>query len=354
MARVINRKAGSILEKYESAVQGVDSQLTQGPVNKAWRARIITNRLLSGLPKEGSVTPNLSKTINNVVSGQIVSDLVSQVTGIKPGPSSAVKAVQRARDEAAMNAYGSEPIYRHNYTNRGLPTKREIKPSEISDVIRVDWKDSKEEWLAMYDQAVVTSNKVIIFNNNNSPYQYIELQNRPPQVQFQGESTWAVIKSMGRNTPMYHYVGAEEVIQMNISWYCNDPDNPGEVINKCRLLESWTKADGYTLAPPVLQIGWGSEGDLFYGRYFILTSATYILSNFNSGYRYRERTYGSVPFQNTYLLPYAATQELIFKRVSDHNLTRAEINTLGEGNRFTLKNTKGIVYNDKPTTYLRT
>ena len=43
---------------------------------------------------------------------------------------------------------------------------------------------------------------------------------------------------MGRNVPMYHFTGAEDIIQFNVSWYCNDPENPEEVINKCRLLET--------------------------------------------------------------------------------------------------------------------
>lgn len=353
MARVINRKAGNIHEKYGEAVNSASSIVTTGPINKAWRARILTNRALSGLPKSGSLTPNLTKTIDSITSGKIVSDVVSSITGIKPGPSATIKRIRRAQDESQTQISGT-PIYRGNYTNGDRPNTRELDISGASDIV-VNYLDSKEEWLAMYDKNIVTSNKVIIFNNSVSPYQYIELQNRPTQIDFMGESTWAVIKSMGRNTPMYHYTSAEEVIQMNISWYCNDPNNPGEVINKCRLLESWTKSNGYTNAPPILQIGWGSDGDLFYGRYFILTSATYVLSNFTSGARQRNlyKPLPTVPTQNKYLLPYTATQELVFKRIADHNLTHAEMTTLGDGSRFTLSETQGIIYSDKQTGYKR-
>ena len=347
MARVINRKAGNVHEKYNEAVSGASSIVTQGPVNKAWRARILTNRALSGLPKTGSLTPNLTKTINSITSGNIVSDAVSSLTGIKPGPSAKIVRAEREKSIAQGEQLGA-PIYRGNQI-------RQVDPTQAAHpTLTMDYLSSKEEWEAMYDEGIVTSNKVIIFNNSVSPYQYIELQNRPTQIDFMGESTWAVIKSMGRNTPMYHYTSAEEIIQMNISWYCNDPKNPGEVINKCRLLESWTKADGYTLAPPVLQIGWGSDGDLFYGRYFILASATYALNNFNSGYRMRNRSSVDIPTQNTYLLPYTATQELIFKRVADHNLTHSEMTTLGMGNRFTLQETQGITYSNNQIGYLRT
>lgn len=355
MASVINRAAGTVQEKYNSIVERTPSVITQGPVNKLWRARILTNRAMSGLPKNGSLLPNLTKTIDSVTSGKIVDDLVSSVTGRKPGPSALTVSLKRLQDEIdASNAESGMSTKKfRNYTNGG-PNVRESDPAQAAMTPVVSWMDSKEEWLSLYNEGIVKTNKVIIFNNSVSPYSYIELQNRPTQVDFRGESTWAVIKSMGRNLPMYHYTSAEEIIQMNVSWYCNDPNNPGEVINKCRLLESWTKADGYTLAPPILQIGWGTDGDLFYGRYFILTSATYTLSNFNAAARERNRSGNNTATEQKYLLPYTATQELIFKRVSDHNLTHAEMTTLGMGRRFTLKETKGITYSDSQIGYWRT
>lgn len=354
MATVINKAAGTIAEKYGSAVSKVTSRVTTGPLQKGWRARILTNRALSGLPKNGSLTPNFTKTIDSITSGSIVGDLVSQTTGIKPGPNANIIAQRRIQDTNSVDQ-GSIGTKRYrNYTNNGENTRR-IDSTQASMKPVISYIESKEQWLELYSEGIVKTNKVIIFNNCTSPYRYIELQNRPTSIDFRGESTWAVIKSMGRNTPMYHYTSSEDIYQMNVSWYCNDPDNPGEVINKCRLLESWTKSDGYTLAPPVLQIGWGTDGDLFYGKYFILTSATYTLGNFNAAARMRNLGTGeTIATQQKYLLPYVATQELIFKRVSDHNSTHAEITTLGMGNRFTLQQTKGITYQNSKIGYLRT
>jgi hypothetical protein len=161
--------------------------------------------------------------------------------------------------------------------------------------------------------AIYTHNSIIIYNLNSSPYEYIEIQNRPDKVEYRGETSWASIKSMGRNTPMYHYTGAEDIIQINVSWYCDDKDNPKEVINKCRLLETWTKSDGYVKAPPVLRIQWG-RADIFADQNFILTSATYTLSNFRDLYKKDGELIDGK------LYPMVATQELIFKRVSATNL----------------------------------
>lgn len=163
------------------------------------------------------------------------------------------------------------------------------------------------------------SNQIILYNLTSKPYEYIVIQNRPNRLEFKGESSWAAIKSMGRNTPMYHFTGAEDVIQFNISWFCDDPEHLDEVVNKCRFLEAWTKANGYQASPPVIQIQWGNS-EIFKDHFYILTSATYTLENFNDFIRVGQRK-GA----DGQLLPSTATQELIFKRVSATNLSWNDI-----------------------------
>lgn len=184
---------------------------------------------------------------------------------------------------------------------------------------------------------VIYQNEVRIYNMTVNPTQYITLQNRPPELDFRGETTWATIKSMGRNVPMYHFTGAEDIIQFNVSWYCNDPENPEEVINKCRLLEAWSKSNGYQASPPIVKIEWGDSG-IFDNHNYILTSATYTLKNFQNGYRIRVPGKPAT-FGNGRLLPAAATQELIFKRVSAYNLSYGDFI-----NSDSLKKTGGIKY----------
>lgn len=174
------------------------------------------------------------------------------------------------------------------------------------------------------------SNQIILYNLTSKPYEYIVIQNRPNQLEFRGETSWAAIKSMGRNTPMYHFTGAEDIVQFNITWYCDDPDHLDEVVNKCRFLEAWTKANGYQASPPVIRIQWGNS-NIFEDQLFILTSATYTLSNFNDYIRVngKNREAGTVreelSAKDGKLLPGSATQELIFKRVSATNLSWEDI-----------------------------
>ena len=168
----------------------------------------------------------------------------------------------------------------------------------------------------------------------------MELQTYPEKVSFQGESTWAVINSMGRNTPMYHFTGAESIIQLNISWYCDDPANPADVIAKCKLLEAWSKGNGYISAPPILKLNWG-DSELFKDELFILTAATYELSNWRGSVKQYDRKTKELVlptgYVDTNLLPAMATQELIFRRVSATNLTHGDIIS-----QELLNKTKGI------------
>jgi hypothetical protein len=85
------------------------------------------------------------------------------------------------------------------------------------------------------------------------------------------------------------------------------------------------------------KIEWGDSG-IFDNHNYILTSATYTLKNFQNGYRIRIPGKPAT-FGNGRLLPAAATQELIFKRVSAYNLSYGDFI-----NSDSLKKTGGIKY----------
>lgn len=304
MARVINKLAGKIVKKYNNLTQDTAGVLT-GPINKLWRLKIRINRLTSGLPKDtSSLTSNKVYMPNN--------NLGPYTTSKHPLMNGSLKNIRRLQLQ-----HGNLKIDRDD-------------PAQGRSVA-----ENNRVWQVSQD--IRKLNKVIIYNLGISPYQYIELQNRPLSFDYRGETTWATIKSMGRNTPMYHYTGSEDIIQFNISWYCDDPDNPAEVITKCRLLESWTKSNGYQAAPPLLKIQWGNS-TMFRDQLYILTSATYTVKDFRNAARTRVK--GSVIIQEDLdLYPASATQELIFKRVSDHSLSWVDMvdpkmvnKTVGIGN----------------------
>ena len=174
MARILNQIAGGVVEKYNDLTRDSAGVLT-GPLNKLWRARIYLNRATSTLPKDtadkgkvydpnnpfGPRASSKNPKLNQRIQNQYRMELKHQVEGGVP--------------------FGYE----------------EMDPAKGQSVTK-----NKELFLVMPE--VRNMNQVVIYNLTASPYQYITLQNRPPSIDFRGETTWATIKSMGRNTPMYH------------------------------------------------------------------------------------------------------------------------------------------------------
>ena len=312
------------------------SGLTNGDINKAWRLKILFDRLggpatgrTLGLPRDSSDTgksyiPNKGKLVRgkgDLYKGQ-PTPLLNQAEH---------KLVQN--NHLIPRPTGNVDGDNFELLPRDQPNTKTFKVNRVSgnrDDIHSKAKNHKR-------------NEVIIFNMNGTDddgkYQYIIIQNRPPELEFQGETSWASIKSFGRNVPMYHFTGAEDKIQLQISWFCNDPERPWEVVQKCRLLEAWSKADGYYAGPPILQIDWGGSG-LFSNALFILTSANYILKNFRDGYI--DRREESSEWKDGKLYPMAATQELVFNRISGTNLLHSSIYDPKK-----LEGLKGVGYWDK-------
>lgn len=290
MAKLLNKYvgefAGKAVSKYNDLTQDTAGVLT-GPLNKLWRARILLNRATSTLPKDTALKGKVYDP--NGVWGE------AQISSKNPRLNKELQEKWRLELQypRVSETGGPDPAV----GNKSITNQRNFEVNSESRFM----------------------NEIRIWNLSVDPQQYITLQNRPPELDFRGETTWATIKSMGRNTPMYHYTGAEDIIQFNVSWYSTSLENPREVINKCRVLEAWSKANGYQAAPPILKIEWGSSG-IFDDHYYILTSATYTLKNFQNGYRVRKPGQKAV-IGNGKLLPAAATQELIFKRVSAYNLS---------------------------------
>ena len=320
----VNAIGSTVTGVFSDLSQGFvehNSGLVQGDINKVWRAKILLDRLggpatgrTLGLSRDNAATgknniPNKGKLVRgkgDLYRGQPTTKLNKEEHERVQGKD--FKIPRPSSDTEEGDHYeGNLPVDK--------PNTKTFKVSRTSkDRADISQKASNHK-----------RNEIIIFNMNgqDDTYQYIILQNRPPELEFQGETSWAAIKSFGRNVPMYHFTGAEDKIQLQISWFCNDPERPWEVVQKCRLLEAWSKSNGYAAGPPVLQLDWGGSG-LFDNAYFILTSATYILKQFRDGYIDR-RSSENVEWQDGRLYPMAATQELVFSRVSSTNPLHSSI-----------------------------
>lgn len=138
---------------------------------------------------------------------------------------------------------------------------------------------------------------------------YIILPTVPAHLDFNPDPQWAVIASIGRNTPFFHYMGSEDTLSFTIDWYARNSQRDDVVFN-CRWLEAKTKADAYREDPHRVMLKWGTEDELFRDSLWIVFKATYKLSNFH---------------KSVSMLPQQAYQEVVLKRVSDFNLSSEQV-----------------------------
>lgn len=151
---------------------------------------------------------------------------------------------------------------------------------------------------------IVGKHNIIVLDLDSG--ERIHLQGLPMELNVNPESSFAVVKPFGRNNPHYHFTGSEDTLSMSISWYAEREDL-SDVMEKCKWLESLTKADGYFGRPHLVALIWG---DLYKSHTWIVSSAPYKLTHFNGEQGYR---------------PLFATQELVLKRVTEQNLTLREV-----------------------------
>ena len=295
------------------------TDITTSELNKLWRAKILLDRVTRPAKTGGkaSITPEAKLHKNNIRADR----------GVNPKTGITESSIRVDVNKAAREVEEQQ---------------KELQRKETTVYFVEDNTPLEERKIKYYkrNNESLTKKRIQIYNISSDPITYLELQTYPEKVSFQGESTWAVINSMGRNTPMYHFTGAESIIQLNISWYCDDPANPADVIAKCKLLEAWSKGNGYISAPPILKLNWG-DSELFKDELFILTAATYELSNWRGSVKQYDRKTKELVlpkgYVDTNLLPAMATQELIFRRVSATNLTHGDIIS-----QELLNKTKGI------------
>lgn len=193
-------------------------------------------------------------------------------------------------------------------------------------------------------------------------YRSVALQGVPREISYNPESNFKSIGSMGRNNPHYMYTGSEDTLEMEIDWYSLHKSRR-DVIFKCRWLEALTKSDEYRTPPHRVMILWGgfgfpqkpggglswaedilvygsdyreyeSEITMFENMIWLLVSAPYTLHEFTRGFYDKSGVEGGyaksihepgVKYINNKLYPAAATQKLVFKRLTEYNLSRNNI-----------------------------
>tara|TARA_R110002012_G_scaffold176458_1_gene341349 strand:+ start:856 stop:1896 length:1041 start_codon:yes stop_codon:yes gene_type:complete len=168
-------------------------------------------------------------------------------------------------------------------------------------------------------------------NPGDSKFETLVLHSVPKQLKYEPASNFVGIASIGRNNPHYNYAGSEDTLSFSIDWYCKGLDR-AEVLRSCRWVEALSKSNGYTQRPPVVKIQWGDDDYLFGDDEWIVVSAGYELSNFQSyGMSTDTKTFRRGKDNSLYSiggLPQQAYQNVVLKRVSNTNRTWEKIRNI--------------------------
>lgn len=296
-------------------------------------ATIIKNKEVSSYDDDWKNTLKSRKVLVEAVEN--LAD-ITNANAISVGPLNKLQRFELVNHRA--NNPGEKVVIDRNVPNNGtIQVSRENKKNNYIRLKRPYYAKDGDLLITSptLSKRVITdiNNTIVILNKTVSPYVYLTIQNTPQELEVEPEAAWAVLKSAGRNSPFLFYTGSEDKINLDITWF-NTGSNREEVLNKCRLLESWTKADGYSKSPPVLEIIWGNS-NMFFNHKFVLESAPYKLSNFQNAYNKGNRVNPDIV--DLKLLPNTAEQKLSFIRISTTNLKHEDIIAIEK-----LKLTKGV------------
>lgn len=234
--------------------------------------------------------------------------------------------------DGGSDAYEYE---KHRREGQGSEYKQWIEESreeqankKVAEPNKADYSDfvsiiDLKSYIEFQDRDIVGGN----YNWNDlvddSNLSYIVLPYIPRALNYDINSNFVGIPSFGRNNPFYQYTGSEDTLSFEIDWHSNEIGRE-DVIKNCRWVESLAKADGYNSTPSIVLLVWGMGNRLFKKDLWIVTNASYSLTQFVKGYK--DPNTGD--FNKVALLPQQAYQRVTLKRVTSQNRTITDIRGL--------------------------
>ena len=203
--------------------------------------------------------------------------------------------LEKVNNNRPHNVYPNTSI--HN--NFGVPVQNKI----VKDYVAIIDKD---------------------YNGIDEGYRTIILPFIPRELDYRCESTFVAIGPIGRNNPFYHFTGSEDRLEFEIDW-CSFDEGRKDVITNCRRIEALSKADGYRSSPHKVMLKWSRDEILFQDHLFIVLDASYRLVQFNKSQLNKS---GNLDY--TSMLPVQAYQKIVLGRITEKNLTKLEIEKVGE------------------------
>ncbi len=225
-------------------------------------------------------------------------------------PDSASVVLQKVREAINNRGQGLNPLaVTPAPTYEQLKAKQDTMVTAVSsNTARTSKSPGNSKYGTQNDPSDKPNKKLIIVDLTNQ--EHILLQYVPLELDYDPNSNFASIHSMGRNNPLYHYTGSEDILKFIIDW-SRQSDDSTDVILNCRKLEALSKNDGFGNTPHKIKLLW--HDSLFNDATWIVASAPYKLT---------------LPDAQNQMLHTQAYQSVTLKRVTDTNLTNDEISSI--------------------------
>jgi hypothetical protein len=142
--------------------------------------------------------------------------------------------------------------------------------------------------------------------NADNPSERIHLQFAPQELASSRDAEVATINIIGRNLPIYHFIQGSRTLSLKLDFYTEN-GNGSDVLEKIRLIESWTFIEQFTKKAPTLFIRLGSN--FTDSRWFIMPPIDVKRYDLD---------------ENNNLAPRRASVEFKLCQVSEKNLKQSE------------------------------
>lgn len=127
-----------------------------------------------------------------------------------------------------------------------------------------------------------TFNRIFLFELQ-PPFERIEFQFVPEELNWDRSGNWVNVPIPGRNNSRKHLTGGEDKLTLSLDFNSLFADDKQECIQKLTFLQSLTMNDGYSGPARNVKLAWG-ESDLFRHKIWVVRRVGGKMSHFHSNY----------------------------------------------------------------------
>jgi hypothetical protein len=130
---------------------------------------------------------------------------------------------------------------------------------------------------------ITTSKSSFFIFELQEPFESLEFQFVPPELNWERSGNWVNVPIVGRNNSKKHLTGGEDRLSFTLDFNSLYEDDKALCIQKLTFLQSLTMTDGYSGPARNVKVAWG-QSDLFRHKIWIVRRVGGKMSLFHGDY----------------------------------------------------------------------